>query len=65
MLVNLLRPFLDGLNFVSSSQEILSILKGRKLQRYVIGTLVELIKQKGEDDAKYSDKLGDWDMKNH
>lgn len=60
-----IKTILDGSNFVSWSQEMSSFLKGRKLWRYVTGTLAKPIKQKDEDDVKYSDRLEDWDSKNH
>ena len=60
-----IKTTLDGLNYAIWSQEMSSLLKGRKLWRFVTSYFPKPTKQKDEDDNKYLDRLEDQDSKNH
>jgi hypothetical protein len=56
---------LNGHNYVMWSQDMRSFLKGHRLWRYVTGEIQAPVRSKDEDDMKFTDRLEDWDCKNH
>jgi len=60
-----INTILDGTPYVPWSQEMSSFLKGRRLWRYVTGDISKPVQQTGEMDAELTERLEDWDSKNH
>lgn len=60
-----IKTTLDGLNYAIWSQEMPSFLKGKRLWRIVSDSITKPVKENGEDDKAYWDRLQDWDSKNH
>lgn len=56
---------LNGSNYRLWVQSMRSFLKGRKLWRVVTGEIKEPKKGSAESDDKYTERLEDWDSKNH
>ena len=56
---------LNGHNYVLWSQNMHSVLIGHRLWRYIMGEIQPPVCAKDEDDMKFSDRLEDWDCKNH
>ncbi|KAK9214365.1 hypothetical protein WN944_006355 [Citrus x changshan-huyou] len=42
-----------------------SFLKGRRLWRYITGTIVQPVQKEDGDAEKFVDRLEEWDSKNH
>lgn len=42
-----------------------SFLKGRRLWRYITGTIVQAVQKEDGDAEKFVDRLEEWDSKNH
>ena len=56
---------LDGSNYTFWSQRMKSFLIGRKFWRIVTSDIVKPVRNIDENDAKYAERLEDWDSKNH
>ncbi|KAL0546824.1 hypothetical protein IC582_016742 [Cucumis melo] len=56
---------LDGSNYITWANQMKSFLIGRKLWRIVTGDIAKPTKQDKEDDGKFSERLEEWDSKNH
>ncbi|TYK16338.1 uncharacterized protein E5676_scaffold21G001200 [Cucumis melo var. makuwa] len=56
---------LDGSNYITWANQMKSFLIGRKLWRIVKGDIAKPTKQDKEDDGKFSERLEEWDSKNH
>lgn len=56
---------LNGPNYLLWAEEISSFLKGRKLWKFVSGTMKEPVQLEKEPVEKYGERLEDWECKNH
>ena len=56
---------LNGHNYIMWSQDIRSFLKGHHLWRYITSEIQAPVHSKDEDDMKFTDRLKDWDLKDH
>ena len=56
---------LTGSNYRLWVQGMRSFLKGRKLWRYITGDIRPPTRETDETDTQFTDRLEDWDSKNH